>query len=822
MDKQVVEVLVEEYLNNKRVDLPIDFDSGTSSREQFEFHTLKRLKMAYELYMANKRYQNDFMLALREYLLVFETNIMVSNINIPAENPFAIKKDAETGKYFATFQFPPYVNQAFVEQAFLKGLHTTKRNSKSYDLHTDPLIFSLTGFSKFKSLDQKLAVYGALNTPDGFTTLVSLPTGGGKSLITQTLSYQKEGLTIIIVPTVSLAIDQVRVAKKIIKTHSVENEIFSYSSGVDAAPILKAIKSKSARMLFISPEALLNNQGFSHVIKEANSKRYLKNIVIDEAHIVVDWGASFRVDYQCLESWRAKLLLTNPSIRTILLSATYERRCIEILKGFFSEAEKWIEIRCDSLRHEPRYILVKAKSNTDKNKMMIELVQKLPHPMIIYVARPVDAEDIKDLLQANGIENVRTFTGLTSASKRKELIDSWVDDQFEVMVATSAFGVGVDKSDVRTVLHMYIPQNPNTYYQELGRGGRDKLPCLSVMCIHPEDINISFQRISQKVMTTEKIIGRWNSMYNSKSSQRMDNLIYIDTSVKPNYSVSDAFDDSPTSDADMNWNIYVILLLRRYNLIRIREVLPQSDKYIFVIEIVDGGLRNTDENQFSIIDKARTVEWNYYNEAFQSVKKAIKNYRNVCWSEMFYETYDKISEYCAGCTAHTEPDESDFYEFPLKVSVNNPIKILASDQMALFGGAKELIAIVPANKKISVLDALCDKRLSVLVNPDDTNIDNLLSNASHPRNLFVIDNNQLRELIKKSSYYYVSGMVAVIYNGNQKEIYEQFKLVSKYLSGKTEIKIIHILEENTFFDELSKSFSDMIDGPVVPTDKLCY
>lgn len=135
---------------------------------------------------------------------------------------------------------------------------------------------------------------------------------------------------------------------------------------------------------------------------------------------------------------------------------------------------------------------------------MLELVQKLPHPMIIYVARPEEADDIKNYLKDNGITNVQTFTGLTTGTKRKELIDRWSDDQFEIMIATSAFGVGVDKSDVRTVLHMYIPPNPNAYYQELGRGGRDRLPCLSVMCTHPEDLNIAFQRISKKVMTTEK------------------------------------------------------------------------------------------------------------------------------------------------------------------------------------------------------------------------------------------------------------------------------------------------------------------------------
>lgn len=96
------------------------------------------------------------------------------------------------------------------------------------------MILNLTGYSKFKSLDQKLAVYGALNTPEGFTTLVSLPTGGGKSLITQTIAFQKEGLTIVIVPTVSLALDQERVTKEVIKRDNKNREIFSYSSGVDA------------------------------------------------------------------------------------------------------------------------------------------------------------------------------------------------------------------------------------------------------------------------------------------------------------------------------------------------------------------------------------------------------------------------------------------------------------------------------------------------------------------------------------------------------------------------------------------------------------
>lgn len=821
MDKETAKRLIEEYLNGQRTELPIDYECFDTSYDRFLLHTIKRLQVGYDLYVRGECGLNDFLIALRDYLLTYQTDISLETISIPIDNNYGISINEENGRYFAGFQLPDYINKTFAEKVFMKEKPPVKKARKEYDLHTDPLIKKITGFSFFKSMDQKLAVYGALNTPDGYTTLVSLPTGGGKSLITQTLSYQKEGLTIIIVPTVSLAIDQVRVAKKIIKSSSIENEVFYYSSGVDAGPILQAIKKQQAKMLFISPEAVINNPGFTAVVKEANTSRYLKNIIIDEAHIVVDWGASFRIDYQCLESWRKKLFLSNPSIRTILLSATYEQRCISILKNFFSKDDKWIEIRCDSLRHEPRYILVKSRSNAEKQKRMLELVQKLPHPMIIYVARPVDADDIKKYLMDNGINNVHTFTGLTTGSKRKELINQWSDDQFEIMIATSAFGVGVDKSDVRTVIHMYIPPNPNAYYQELGRGGRDRLPCLSVMCTHPDDINIAFKRISKKVMTTEKIVGRWNSMYNSPTSRRIDNVIYMDTSVKPDYHVVDIIDDSPTSDADMNWNIYVLLLLRRFDLIRIIDVIPQSDKYVFVIEILADRLRVNNELQTQMLDNIRTEEWNYYTTAFRSMQAAIKNSDWDCWSEMFYETYDKVSEYCAGCNAHEEAIESDFVEFPLKMPVKEPIKELAIDQLALFGGVNDLVVYsYPVDNK-DIFEGLLKKRLDVLITMNESDASGFIDCTVNVKNVIVLNTQSMRELVKKKSYYYLSGLIAIRYSGTPREIYETMMYVTKNVSRQPETKVIHVIPENIYFEWINKAFVDVVDGPVIPLNMLC-
>lgn len=818
LDQLKIENWLQTYLNGVEPKEDINYEAGKNGIERYKLHNVKRLVHTWKKFQENDRYQCDFLMALRDYLLVFDTEISLNAALVP-ENDYGILKDDERGRFFCSFDVPPYMNAQFTQEAFLRHWEKPRIRNGNSDLLTDPQIYKVTGYKKFKSIAQKLAVYGALNTPDGYTTLVSLPTGGGKSLITQTLSYQKNGLTVVVMPTVSLAIDQVRSAKRIIKRDNVAKEIFAYHSGVNPGPILEAIRNQTAKILFISPESLIGNPGFQAVIQEANQSRYLKNIVIDEAHIVVDWGAAFRVDYQCLESWRSKLMLSNPSIRTILLSATYEKRCISILKNLFSSENRWIEVRCDSLRHEPRFVVVKTNSYTKKTKYMIELVQKLPHPMIIYVARPQEAEQVRMMLLNHGICNVQTFTGDTPGSRRKELIEQWVNDEFQIMVATSAFGVGVDKNDVRTVLHMYVPQNANAYYQELGRGGRDKLPCLSVMCIQPEDMNYAFQRISKKVLTTEKMSGRWDSMYISPTSVRKNNLIYVDTSVKPKYNVVDPFDDAPPSDADQNWNIYVLLLLRRYNLIHIHEVLYQKGKYIFLIEVLDERLCQDTVYRFQLLDSVRTEEWNYFHDAYLLMKKTILHSDTDCLSEMFYETYDKVSEYCAGCNAHSEPDEGDFLEFPLKMPVKSPVKTVTQEQMELFRGADEIVVVTKKDQREHILEALLKMQISTVIGASD--LENFLENTKSAYNIMVVDWPELRELMLKLNYYYISGVVAVVYEGNEKSIYKQLQAVNSYLRGKKEIKVIHIISENVQLSGIGKNFCDLVDGPVIPAGLLC-
>ena len=162
----------------------------------------------------------------------------------------------------------------------------------------DKVLASHTDFKAYRSFEQKVAVHTALNLPVGHTLLISLPTGGGKSLVTQLLSSVSNGLTIVIVPTVALALDQYHAANQNLKDN---NGIFCYrgeQSDKERTAIMRALREKRAKILFTSPEAILKNPELYHLLDNASKNKYLVNVVVDEAHVVPDWGVFFRPDFQ--------------------------------------------------------------------------------------------------------------------------------------------------------------------------------------------------------------------------------------------------------------------------------------------------------------------------------------------------------------------------------------------------------------------------------------------------------------------------------------------------------------------------------------------
>lgn len=767
----------------------------------------ERMINAYQRFMSNQTFEKqiEFECSLRNFLLFLKTSVTIKDYNLLTPNCFGLKVNYSNDSIYANFELPNYVNETFVRTIF-DNQQVQKVADDTAIKVVNPYIYKLTKqkFMTFKSIEQQLAVIGALRVPAGYTAMVAMSTGGGKSLITQTVSYQYDnGLTIIIVPTISLMLDQQRNASSIIKPDN-KKEIMYYHSGCNVDELISALDKNLVRMLFISPEALIKNIRIQDSILKANSKGYLKNLVIDEAHIIIEWGASFRVDFQCLDSFKRLLVKDNPSLRTYLLSATFSKKVVDNLKMFYGDDDRWIEIRLDALRKEPRFDIIKCNSYTEKHDRIKELVCKLPRPMIIYVNSPDDAEKVQHELAKVGFDNTRIFTGKTKSIDRERIINEWISDKFDLMIATCAFGVGVDKKDVRTVIHSYIPSSADQYYQECGRGGRDGLPCLSVMLYTDDDIKATMS-MTQKVLTVEKLCGRWFSMLNNrKTNIRLDSIV-IDTSVKPNYSDTDSF-YVDVNNADITWNVYVILLLRRARMIEITDVKYSDDRYIFNIRLIDKRIRFDCEQTIEIINSIRDDE---SKSIYMEIKELTSKLRRVgksCWSSMFNDIYLLTEEYCAGCNNHNDIRSERGNHFPLKKPIFYPVSIPEGKLCDVMTGTKEMLIICEEDSYEIIQNLLIGA--DIIIIPDESELAfRLLNSKIIKPTQYCMGYSEFFDLSRMNSYYYLSGNI-VFYIGDDQELAERVLNISH----DKEYNRVYVVNSDFYIAKRNKNISELVNG----------
>lgn len=324
------------------------------------------------------------------------------------------------------------------------------------------------GFSSFRPGQEK-AVDAILSGKD---VLVVMPTGGGKSLIYQLPSLVLDGATIVISPLIALMKDQVDSMNRVgIPATFINSSI----SPDEARERLNAVKQGFYKLLYIAPERFYNDE-FAASLAGLNVSLF----AVDEAHCISQWGHDFRPSYMKL--FRAVELCGRPPIVALTATATPEVKEDIMKQLHMSEQERVVT---GFARPNLQFGVVKA-SDSQKLQMIVDAVQGVEGCGIIYTGTRNKAEELTDKLLEAGVEAVFYHAGMDAESR------NWTQDNFlkgktKVIVATNAFGLGIDKKDVRFVIHHDLPGTIEAYYQEAGRAGRDGQPSLCLMFYAPKD-----------------------------------------------------------------------------------------------------------------------------------------------------------------------------------------------------------------------------------------------------------------------------------------------------------------------------------------------
>ncbi len=330
------------------------------------------------------------------------------------------------------------------------------------------------GYERFRP-GQREAVEAAL---EGRDSLIVMPTGGGKSLCYQLPGLASEDLTIVVSPLIALINDQWK------RLTAAGHPVAMISSGMSeeaARSALAAVRDGRARIVYCSPERFA-----SPVFLDALAQRRIDLLAVDEAHCVSEWGHDFRPDYLRLPQIAERL--GRPTVMACTATATVAVAA-EIASRF--EMRDPLQVRSGFDRPNLSFDVVRLEGKGSKARRLAllecGLAEAENRPAIVYCGTRRDTDDVAEALRAAGLRAAAYHAGM-EPQERTSTQQRFMGGEAEVIVATNAFGMGVDKADVRSVWHMAIPTSVEAYYQEAGRAGRDGLPAKAVLLAMRSDL----------------------------------------------------------------------------------------------------------------------------------------------------------------------------------------------------------------------------------------------------------------------------------------------------------------------------------------------
>jgi ATP-dependent DNA helicase RecQ len=367
-------------------------------------------------------------------------------------------------------------------------------NDKRYMTNIDTILEQYWGYKQFRPLQADI-IQSVLAGKD---TIALLPTGGGKSVCFQVPAMVLEGICIVVSPLIALMKDQV---EQLLRRGIFATVVYSGMDFRQIDKVLDECVSGKAKFLYLSPERLQ-----TELFKERAKRMKISLLAIDEAHCISQWGYDFRPPYLEIAEFRK----TIPHVPIIALTATATPQVKQDIQTRLVFRQDSKAFQKSFARPNLSYTILQSD---DKGLYLLQALKRLNGSAVVYVRSRNKTQQITEFLQKNLISADYYHAGLPPYTRAMKQ-DAWIQNKTRVIVSTNAFGMGIDKPDVRLVVHWEVPDSLEAYYQEAGRAGRDEQKAYAVALYSPRDMLDMRQRITQAYPPVEVLRNVYQSLAN--------------------------------------------------------------------------------------------------------------------------------------------------------------------------------------------------------------------------------------------------------------------------------------------------------------------